>query len=202
MKTLIINGDDMTKVVIPYFSASGFTQQIALAIAETVDQHNFAKAVLMQVKPEHITKGRYTNDSALSDLTSADAIIFGSPTYMGGVASQYKSFIDATSEIWTSQALAGKLAAGFTCGSAPNGDQSSTLQYLTLLACQQGMIWISLDKAHGYSNKLNRLGSQLGCVAHIENNQLNESDLNTARYLAARVVQYTNRLKKSPSETN
>jgi NAD(P)H dehydrogenase (quinone) len=68
---------------------------------------------------------------------------------MGGVSAQFKAFADATSELWCQQEWAGKIAAGFTCGSAMNGDQTSTLQYLVTLANQQGMLWVGLDSAQG-----------------------------------------------------
>ncbi len=74
----------------------------------------------------------------------------GSPTYMGGAAAQFKAFIDATSDEWSKQRWANKIAAGFTCGSSLNGDQTACLQAMNTLASLQGMLWVGLDTACGY----------------------------------------------------
>ena len=63
---------------------------------------------------------------------------------MGGPSAQFEAFADATSEIWCKQGWEDKIAAGFTCGSATNGDQGSTLQYFVTLANQRGMVWFGL----------------------------------------------------------
>ena len=67
-------------------------------------------------------------------LAAADAIVFGSPTYMGGVSWQFKKFADASSKPWYVQAWRNKLAAGFTNSATLNGDKFSSLQYLFTLS--------------------------------------------------------------------
>lgn len=107
----------------------------------------------------------------------------------GGVSAQLKSFLDATSELWCKQLWAGKFAAGITCGSALNGDQSSTLQYLITFVNQQGMLWVGLDTPFGYTDEsINRLGCQLGVTAQSDGEMASKEDLNTARYLGERVA--------------
>ena len=54
-------------------------------------------------------------------INAADAIIFGSPTYMGMVSWQFKKFADATSKQWMSGAWKDKVAGGFTCSASPSG---------------------------------------------------------------------------------
>jgi len=80
-----------------------------------------------QIKSTEIVEGRFVNLDVFHILKSCNAIIFASPTYMGGVAAQFKAFADATSEFWEAQEWAGKIAAGITSGTGFNGDQSSTL---------------------------------------------------------------------------
>ena len=53
------------------------------------------------------------------DLVDFDGFIMGSPTYLGGVSGQFKTFMDATGRLWRTQGLKGKLAAGFTVSSLP-----------------------------------------------------------------------------------
>ena len=54
------------------------------------------------------------SDDDWAALNAADAIVFGSPTYMGNVSWQFKRFADATSKAWFTRAWQDKLFAGFT----------------------------------------------------------------------------------------
>ena len=145
----------------------------------------------------------FTNVEIIKKLSSCDAIIFGTPTYMGGVSAQFKAFADATSELWCKQKWSGKLAAGFTCGSAMNGDQTSTLQYLVTLSNQHGMLWVGLDSAQGYKDHgINRLGCQLGVVAHSLDGNANKIDLETAYYLGNRVFEQVLRMTPKSNKSS
>ncbi|MBN7819739.1 flavodoxin family protein [Bowmanella yangjiangensis] len=179
----------MTKLGIVYFSATGATETLAQAIEQGALATEAVEVLRFRIDKNQLVEGRFVDQEVLTQLGSCDAIIFGSPTYMGGVASQFKAFADATSELWCEQLWANKLAAGFTCGSAPNGDQSGTLHYFFTLACQQGMLWVSIDAAHGYTKQnVNRLGSQLGVVAHVNDQGVHKVDKATAQYLGQRVA--------------
>lgn len=186
----------MIKVGIVYFSATGATETLAEQIEQGALAIDDVKVMRFRIEKRQLVDGRFVDQDVLTQLGTCDAIIFGSPTYMGGVASQFKAFADATSELWCEQLWANKLAAGFTCGSAPNGDQSGTLLYFLTLACQQGMLWVSIDAAHGYSKQnVNRLGSQLGVVAHVNGDGVHDSDRATARYLGQRVATLAQRMR-------
>ncbi|GEA08255.1 flavodoxin [Alteromonas sp. KUL42] len=189
----------MKKLGIVYFSATGTTKALAKAIEEGANEIENTQVRLFPIGKEQLVDGRFVDLAVLSKLGECDAIVFGSPTYMGGVASQFKAFADATSELWCEQLWANKLAAGFTCGSALNGDQSSTLYYMITLACQHGMLWVSVDAAHGYTKKnINRLGSQLGVVAQTTSESLHEIDLATAHYLGKRIAGLLNEKTRVP----
>lgn len=188
----------MSKLGIVYFSVTGTTELLAQEIEKSASLVKKVEVQSFCINKKQLVDGRFIDQEMLAQLNACDAIIFGSPTYMGGVASQFKAFADATSEIWCEQLWANKLAAGFTCGSAPNGDQSSTLHYFFTLACQQGMLWVSIDAAHGYTKKhINRLGSQLGVVAHVNGEGVHEVDKATAEYLGQRVAMLAKKLNQS-----
>lgn len=177
----------MHKVSIVYFSNTGVTKALVEAAALEFKSQNF-EVFEYQIKGSSIVNGRFVDTDIFKQLHQSNAIIFASPTYMGGVAAQFKAFADATSDFWSEQLWAGKLAAGITCGSAPNGDQTVSLQYLTTLSSQHGMLWVGLDVAHDSdNNSINPLGSQLGVTALSVNSHVRESDLNTAKYLASRI---------------
>jgi NAD(P)H dehydrogenase (quinone) len=115
----------MKSVVVVYFSGSGHTHLMAEAIAEGVRQVPDVSVELVRIHGEQIVNGRWQDDRAMEKLDRADAIVFGSPTYMGGVAAQFKAFIDAASSRWFQQAWKNKIAGGFTSGRAG----SPVLQY-------------------------------------------------------------------------
>jgi NAD(P)H dehydrogenase (quinone) len=191
----------MKTVAIVYFSMAGHTQQLAHAIAEGVRSVPQIQAVLWRIDPADVRDGRWKNDEILSGLSRADAIIFGTPTYMGGMAAQFKAFIDACSGIWFEQGWRNKLAAGFTHSQGLSGDKLNTLEGLMINAMQHGMVWLSLGlRPEGSSpNQINRLGSYLGLMAQSEADQvhLHEGDRQTARLLGQRVADATERWQKT-----
>ncbi|PMK15100.1 flavodoxin family protein [Vibrio splendidus] len=183
------------KVGIVFFSKNGATKQVAETIAEGINTQQSNSAVLIEVLSSEIVEGRYDNDDKLSALDSCDAIIFGSPTYMGSPAAQFKSFMDASSDSYCKKAWRNKLAAGFTTGGSLNGEQQQTLLSFFTLACQHGMIWAGLDiSKHIDDLGLNRTGSSIGLVASDDqtaentNNHINSNDLKTAFYFGQRIA--------------
>ncbi|WP_346338581.1 flavodoxin family protein [Vibrio parahaemolyticus] len=185
----------MSKIAIIYFSKTDVTGQLARAIAAGLEQQGIKQQggfeiISHRIEGSEIIEGRFVNPSLIDELAECDAIIFGSPTYMGGVAAQFKAFADSSSESWYHQKWANKVAAGFTSGGALNGDQSCTLQYLQTFAYQHGMMWVGLDKiSNSGEQNLNRYGVQGGIVAQGgEDGQLHASDVATAEYLGKRVA--------------
>ncbi len=185
----------MSKIAIIYFSKTDVTGQLARAIVAGVEQQGIkqqgeCEIFSHRIEGSEIIEGRFVNPNLMDELAECDAIIFGSPTYMGGVAAQFKAFVDASSESWYNQKWANKVAAGFTSGGALNGDQSCTLQYLQTFAYQHGMMWVGLDKiSNSGEQNLNRYGVQGGIVAQGgEDGQLHASDVATAEYLGKRVA--------------
>lgn len=61
------------------------------------------------------------------DVVWADAVLFGSPTRFGNVASQLKNFLDSLGPQWSKGELADKVYAGFTATQTDHGGQESTL---------------------------------------------------------------------------
>lgn len=110
----------MTKVVVVYHSGYGHTRKQAEAVAEG------AGAALVAIDAE----GNLA-ESDWAALEAADAIVMGSPTYMGSVSWQFKKFADASSKMWFTQKWKNKIAAGFTNSATMNGDKLSTLFYLS-----------------------------------------------------------------------
>ena len=101
----------MPTVSVIYFSGTGHTTKLAEAIQKGAASVAGVTANLIAISGDDIVKGRYKNDAVFAQLDASDAIIFGSPTYMGGPAAQFKAFADATGAKWYTGAWRDKLAA-------------------------------------------------------------------------------------------
>lgn len=127
----------MMNIVTIYYSGYGHTKKQAEAVQEGTASVPGVNAELILIDSEgNLEEGDWQL------LDEADAIIFGSPTYMGMVSWQFKKFADATSERWFTQKWKDKIAAGFTNSASMNGDKLSTLHYMSTLALQHAMIWV------------------------------------------------------------
>lgn len=185
----------MARVAVVYHSVTGTTAELAGEIARGASAAG-ADAIELEILADDIQRGRFQNEHLLSLIDAADALIMGSPTFMGSVSAQFKAFADASSDLWTEQRWADKLAAGFTIGSNASGDQLSTLQYLCVLAAQHGMLWVGIDIAGGCNERgLNRLGAQSGLVACSDDGKVNPIDVQTARHLGSRVARLAIRMR-------
>ncbi len=179
----------MANIAVVFHSGYGHTLRMAQAVADG------AGAELVPVDAE----GNLT-DAGWATLNAADAIIMGSPTYMGSVSWQFKKFADATSKPWYSQVWKDKIFAGFTNSATMNGDKLSTLHYLFTLAMQHGGIWVGTGMLPSNSkaaqrNDINFVGSSAGAMAQSPSDaspaEMPQGDLDTARLFGERVAQVT-----------
>ena len=136
---------------------------MAEAIAAGAKQVADTQVEIIRITGDQIVDGRWKDDGMLAKLQVADAIVFGSPTYMGGVAAQFKAFIDAASAVWFAQGWKDKIAGGFTHSGSPSGDKQGTLLYLATNAMQHSMVWIGAAEPRG-AEDINRLGSYMGVM--------------------------------------
>ena len=184
----------MSHVVVVYHSGYGHTQRLAQAVAEG------AGAPLIAIDAEgNLPEG------AWEQLAQADAIVFGSPTYMGGPSWQFKKFADASSKPWFGQAWKDKMFAGFTNSASMNGDKFSTLAYFFTLAMQHGGVWVGngmmpANSKAAQRNDVNYLGTFSGAVsqspADASVQEMLPGDLETGRQFGQRVAAAAARWKK------
>lgn len=188
-------------VSIVYFSGAGHTAQMAEAVAKGARAVPGVQVQVHAIRSEDIQQGRFKNEALLAQLDTSHAIIFGSPTYMGGPAAQFKAFADATGERWFKAAWRDKLAAGFTVSGGPSGDKLSTLHYFITLAMQHGMIWVGLAELPFNDQGINRLSSYAGAMAQAftEPPEVapNQADQLTGESLGRRVATATLRWQRA-----
>lgn len=192
----------MPSVAIVYFSAQGHTHQVAEAVAEGARAVADTAVGLHRLVGSDIHEGRWKNDAVMAALKAADAIVFGTPTYMGGYSAQMKAFIDAASAAWMKLEWKDKVGAAFTHSQGLSGDKLNTLFGLAVNAMQHGMLWVGTGvlppPAGATPDKLNRLSSFSGAMAQTDygQEQVNPGDLDTARVLGRRVAEVTARWVK------
>jgi NAD(P)H dehydrogenase (quinone) len=187
-------GKTMSHTVVVYHSGYGHTRKQAEAVAKGAAGIAGATAELVEINAE----GQLA-EGAWEKLDAADAIVFGTPTYMGGPSWQFKRFADASSKAWFTSKWKNKIAAGFTNSASLNGDKVQTLNYLFALSMQQGMVWVGTGMMPANSkaaqrNDVNWLGAFSGAMAQSPSDSSPEEgplpgDLETARLFGARVAE-------------
>ena len=176
----------MANIVVVFHSGYGHTQRVAQAVADGAD------AQLLAIDAEgNLPQGGWET------LAAADAIIFGSPTYMGGVSWQFKKFADASSKVWYTQGWKDKLFAGFTNSATMNGDKVATIAYLWTLAMQHSGLWVSMgilptNNKAATRDSMNYVGGYGGLLTQSPSDaspaEMFKGDLDTARAFGERIA--------------
>jgi NAD(P)H dehydrogenase (quinone) len=181
------------RIVVVYFSGYGHTQKVAEAVAAG------AEARLLRIDElGNLPEGGW------DELAAADVIVFGSPTYIGNVAWQFKKFIDESSKVWAGQGWKDKLAAGFTNSAGMNGDKASTLGVLFAASQQHGMLWVGMGMMPSNSkaskrDDINYVSSFSGLAtstpADASVDEMVKGDLDTAVLFGQRVAKAASRIR-------
>ncbi|WP_376091050.1 NAD(P)H:quinone oxidoreductase [Roseomonas sp. CCTCC AB2023176] len=147
----------MAKVLVLYYSSYGHVETLANAVAEgarsvpgTVAD---VKRVPELVPAEVAEKSHYKINQAaavaqVDDLKGYDAIIIGSPTRFGNMASQMKNFLDQAGGLWATDALVGKVGSAFTSTATPHGGQESTLLTIHNVLLHFGLVIVGLPYSY------------------------------------------------------
>ena len=184
----------MAKVVVVFHSGYGHTVKQAQAVAQG------AQAELIAIDAE----GNISEQNWES-LNAADAIVFGSPTYMGTVSWQFKKFADATSKAWFTQQWKDKVFGGFTNSATMNGDKQTTIQYFMTLAMQHSGVWVGTglmpsNKKSANRDDVNYVGAFSGAMMQTPSDagvdEVNPGDLETARLYGERILKMAGQLNK------
>ncbi|HEY8346824.1 MAG TPA: NAD(P)H:quinone oxidoreductase [Symbiobacteriaceae bacterium] len=187
------------KVAVIYYSSTGNTARMAEAVAEGARAVGAEVRVLPveELAPEsaiaqnpawkaHYEKVKDLPKASLADLEWADAIILGTPSRFGNVASQLKQFIDTTGGLWAQGKLANKVVAGFVTASNDHGGQEATLLALYHVFYH----WGAIVAAPGYTDPVvfSAGGNPYGASATSTEQGVSEQALEAARHLGKRVA--------------
>ena len=119
----------MVQISIVYFSQfKGSTERLAQAIARGAV--SVPETDVAMIRVEEV-------DDHWARLHASDAIVFGTPTYIGSVAAKFKEFVEKLAgEVWLERMWVNKIAAGFTVSAGRSGDKLSCLQQLVIFAAR------------------------------------------------------------------
>ncbi len=133
-------------------------------------------------------------EASLEDLVWADAVLFGTPTRYGSVASQLQQFIDTTGPTWQRGQLSDKVYAAFTAGGTAHGGQESTLLSLSHVFTHWGGIMVP----PGYTDGIQfQVGNPYGASFVASSGPDPDGPhLEAARYLAQRVTDVAAQLQR------
>lgn len=183
------------RIAIVYHSGYGHTRKLAEAVLAG------AQAVGGDATLYALSSEGTLPEGCWEALEAADAIVFGSPTYMGSVSWQFKKFADESSKVWFNQKWKDKVFAGFTNSATINGDKLSTIHYMFTLAMQHSGVWVGTGLMPSNSkaakrDDVNYLGSYSGLMGQSPSDSSPDEgplpgDLETAKLFARRVVERT-----------
>ncbi|MCZ8131146.1 MAG: flavodoxin family protein [Steroidobacteraceae bacterium] len=188
----------MVRITILYYSNfRGQTEKLALAIQRGAQRVPGTDVQLLRVEDA---------ESHWQRLHDSDAIVFGSPTYIGSVAARFKQFIELLSgDVWLKRMWVNKVAAGFTVSAGRSGDKLNCLQQMVIFAAQMGMIWVPVRllggnySSQGSEDDLNRMAGYIGVMAQANIDEPAEiapppSDIRTAEIHGEHVAEVTRAL--------
>ena len=143
----------MTKVLVLYYSTYGHIETLAGAVAEgagSVDNVEVTvKRVAELMPPEVAEKAGAKLDQAApvaepAELADYDAVIVGTPTRFGNMASQMRNFWDQTGGLWMKGTLVGKVGSVFASTGTGGGNETTITSTWNTLA-HHGMVILPLN---------------------------------------------------------
>lgn len=194
------------EILVLYYSRHGAVARLARQLCRGVDAVAGVQARLRTVPP--VRAGTEAPIAAVPDegpayatvrdLRECAGLALGSPTRFGNMAAPLKYFLDGTSDLWLSGALAGKPAAVFTSTASMHGGQESTLLTMMPPLLHHGMLIVGLPYTEARLNTTRSGGSPYG-ASHVagsggRSQPLTEDEEMLAQALGRRLAQTAQRL--------
>jgi NAD(P)H dehydrogenase (quinone) len=190
----------MADILVVYYSRNGSTAELARHVCRGVETVAGAVAKLRTVPPVSAHSESPAQPvpqsgapyATLDDLRACNGLILGSPTRFGNMAAPLKYFLDCTSTLWVSGALAGKPAGVFTSTQTMHGGQETTLVSMLLPLMHHGMFLVGIPYTESALNETRGGGTPYGAshVAKTETSTaLTDEEKTLAQTLGRRVAE-------------
>lgn len=200
----------MNEILVVYYSRYGTTEALAREVCVGVDSVRGAQSKLRTVPA--VSAATEASEPAVpasgppyasnEDLADCAGLVIGSPTRFGNMAAALKYFLDGTSGLWLSGALAGKPAGLFSSTATLHGGQESTLLTMAVPLLHHGMLITGIPYTEPELSSTTTGGSPYGAT-HISWNRkpdsLSADEISLARKLGARVAETALKLSRSES---
>lgn len=202
----------MAKVLVLYYSSYGHIERMAEAVAAGARDAGATVAVkrVPELVPEDVAKrsGYKAEQQApiakVAELPSYDAIIIGTPTRFGNMASQMKNFLDQTGGLWFEDKLVGKVGSVFTSTGSQHGGQETTIQSTHTVLLHLGMVVVGLPYSFKGQMRMDEItgGSPYGASTLADDGkggdrQPSANELDGARFQGAYVARIARALAAS-----
>lgn len=196
----------MNEILVLYYSRQGSTAALARQVCRGVESVAGMQARLRTVAPVAATTERLDPSvpnegppyATHDDLLQCCGLVLGSPTRFGNMAAPVKFFLDGTSALWLSGALAGKPAGVFTSTQTLHGGQESTLLSMMIPLLHHGMYLVGLPFTERGLTDTRSGGTPYGAshVADLSGHgELSETERELARALGTRVAALSRKLQ-------
>jgi NAD(P)H dehydrogenase (quinone) len=199
----------MTKVLVLYYSSWGHVEAMAKAVAEGAREAGAEVAIkrVPELAPQAVAEQAHyklAQDAPIAnveELADYDAIIFGTPTRFGMMASQMKNFLDQTGALWAQGKLVGKVGSVFTSTASQHGGQESTLLNFHTVLLHHGMVIVGLPYAFAGQMRMDEItgGAPYGATTLANGDgsrQPSANELDGARYQGRHVAQIAAKLAR------
>ncbi|WP_419899365.1 NAD(P)H:quinone oxidoreductase [Roseomonas sp. USHLN139] len=143
----------MSKILVLYYSSYGHIETMAKAVAEGARAVPGTEVVIKRVpetapaevaKAAHFKLDQEAPVATVAELAEYDAIIFGTPTRFGRMASQMASFLDQAGGLWFGDKLVGKVGSVFSSTATQHGGQETTIVSTIVNLLHFGMTVVGL----------------------------------------------------------
>jgi NAD(P)H dehydrogenase (quinone) len=194
------------EILVLFYSRKGATAELARQVCRGVESVAGARARLRTVPavatvveaPQPAVPAEGPPYATHEDLRECDGLVMGSPTRFGNMAAPLKFFLDGTSALWVSGALAGKPAGVFTSTQTLHGGQETTLLSMMLPLLHHGMYIVGLPYTDVALSKTRAGGSPYG-ASHFAGDdtqpRLTEEERTLAVHLGRRVAELAVKLR-------
>ena len=196
----------MADILVVFYSRKGSTAELARQVCRGVESVSGARARLRTVppvvtsieQPQPLIPSEGPPYATHEDLRECAGLILGSPTRFGNMAAPLKHFLDGTSALWVSGALANKPAAVFTSTQTMHGGQETTLVSMMLPLLHHGMFLVGLPYTEAALNQTCTGGSPYG-ASHVAGSEvqprLSDDEKTLAQLLGRRVAELAVKLR-------
>lgn len=198
----------MTKVLVVYYSSYGHVETLARAVAEGAASIEGAEVVVKRVPelvPQEVAEKsgmKLEQEAPMAqpqELGDYDAIIFGTPTRFGNMASQMRNFLDQTGGLWMQGKLIGKVGSVFVSTASQHGGQETTITSFHTTLFHHGMIVVGVPYSCEALNEMGEIsgGTPYGAttLAGDGSRQPSDNELTIARFQGRHVAEIAAKLK-------